>query len=42
MATKHDTPVPFAALAAILVALAIGSAPAAVLVALSSHLEALK
>lgn len=42
MAVKHLTTVPWTALVAVLVALAIGSVPVATLVALSAQMEALK
>lgn len=42
MATKHHTSIPFAALASLALALAIGSLPVAALVALNATAEALK
>ena len=41
-ATKHHNSVPVGALISIAVALALGSAPIAMLLALSSHMEALQ
>lgn len=42
MATKHHNSIPVAALAAVLLALAIGSVPVATLFALSAQMEALQ
>ena len=42
MATKHHTTVPWGAIASLILALAIGSAPVATLLALQDSVEALQ